>query len=118
MFDMASEKRGISPLSNHEIKLLKMVGKKITEHAANRGVSIERLAYEAGVSKGYLYDVVKGEGNPSLIILQRVLMGDYLISGIYMDTEKSRRTWKKKIRTRSDRMGKEISNCWRSKNVH
>lgn len=40
--------------------------------AAKKGVSIERLAYEAGVSKGYLYDLVKGEGNASLLILHRV----------------------------------------------
>lgn len=69
---MAPKKRGIGPLSTHESKMLKALGSRIAELAAKRQVSIERLAYEGGVSKGYLYDVVKGQGNPSLIILLRI----------------------------------------------
>ncbi len=55
-----------------ELNLLKRVGRRISENAAKRKISIERLAYEAGVSKGYLYDVTKGVGNPSVIILSRI----------------------------------------------
>lgn len=52
--------------------LLKGLSARISMLAAKRGISIERLAYEAGVSKGYLYDVVRGVGNPSVIILNRI----------------------------------------------
>lgn len=59
-------------LETQEIALLKRMGRVIGEYAAKRKISVERLAYEAGVSKGYLYDIVKGKGNPSLIILHRI----------------------------------------------
>jgi len=49
-----------------------MVGQSSNRHAAKRRVSIERLAYEGVVSKGYLYDLAKGVGNPSLVILLRI----------------------------------------------
>lgn len=68
---MPPKKWAIAPTQN-ELRLLKKVGKRITALAAERGVSIERLAYEGGISKGYLYDLVKGQGNPTLIILQRI----------------------------------------------
>jgi len=60
------------PLEPHETKLLKQLGRVIGKHAAKRKISIEKLAYEAGVSKGYLYDIVKGLGNPSITILYRL----------------------------------------------
>ena len=69
---MATQKRETSPKSAQEILLFKKFGRRIGEYAARRGVSIERLAYEGGVSKGYLYDLVKGKGNPSLLILYRI----------------------------------------------
>lgn len=68
---MASRKRGTAP-SKEEIQFLQKVGRKIGQYTAKRGKSVEHLAYEGEISKGYLYDVVKGEGNPSLIILLRV----------------------------------------------
>lgn len=52
--------------------LLKGLSTQISMLTAKRGISIERLAYEAGVSKGYLYDLVRGRGNPSIIILHRI----------------------------------------------
>lgn len=63
------------PLETHESQLLKKLGRAIGEYAAKRKVSIERLAYEAGVSKGYLYDIVKGLGNPSITVLYRISSG-------------------------------------------
>ena len=60
------------PLETQELAFLKKAGRAIGECAAKRKISIERLAYEAGVSKGYLYDLVKGDGNPSLVILHRI----------------------------------------------
>lgn len=58
--------------NKEEKTALKKLGRCITELAAKRGASIEKIAYEGGVSKGYLYDIVKGNGNPSLIILLRI----------------------------------------------
>lgn len=65
------KKRGLS-LERDEKRLIKALGKRILEYASKRKVSIERLAYEAGVSKGYLYDLVKGNGNPSFVIMFRL----------------------------------------------
>jgi len=65
-------KRETSPKTQEEIKQIKKLGSKISEFAASKKISIERLAYEAGVSKGYLYDLVKGKGNPSVTILLRI----------------------------------------------
>lgn len=58
--------------SAREERFLKALGKKIGKYATERNKSIERLAYEAGVSKGYLYDLVKGQGNPSVVIIHRI----------------------------------------------
>lgn len=65
-------KRGVTPKNREEAAKLKRLGRTITEYASKRKVSIERLAYEAEVSKGYLYEVVKGIRNPSLTILYRI----------------------------------------------
>ena len=69
---MVASKSRKSLFEPKEKKLLKALGRRIGEYAAKNQVSIERLAYEAGVSKGYLYDIAKGQANPSVIILKRV----------------------------------------------
>ncbi len=69
---MLTKRKETAPKTNEEFFLLRRLGKTIGAHAAKRRVSIERLAYEGGVSKGYLYDLVKGKGNPSLVILHRI----------------------------------------------
>ena len=69
---MASQKNEKRSVSTDERRLLKDFGLKLVELAARKKRSIERLAYEAGVSKGYLYDIVKGKGNPSLLIVIRL----------------------------------------------
>ncbi len=72
---MNSQSNRFSKIDAQETRLLRCLGKRIVEQAAKSGKSIERLAYEAGVSKGYLYDIVKGKGNPSLVILSRIAAG-------------------------------------------
>lgn len=67
-----SKKRKTSVRSKAEDQFIKSVGRAITARAAKRGVSIERLAYEGGISKGYAYDLIQGKGNPSLLILFRI----------------------------------------------
>ena len=42
------------------------------EHATEKKKSLEKLAYEAGVSKGYIYEIAKGLRNPSLLVLHRI----------------------------------------------
>lgn len=69
---MAKGKRQLPERSGLEASYLKKIGKNITRLASQKRVSIERLAYESGVSKGYAYDVVKGIGNPSALILFRI----------------------------------------------
>ncbi|GEM_PF-467805 len=59
-------------VSKEERNSLKKLGRRIAELAAKRRASIEKIAYEGGVSKGYLYDIVRGNGNPSLVILLRI----------------------------------------------
>jgi len=69
---MATSKTRIRSLEKSEKSFLKSFGRRVTEQAFKKGISIEHLAYEAGVSKGYLYDIVKGNGNPSLVVLLRI----------------------------------------------
>ncbi len=68
---MVAHKRGTEP-TQEESFCLKKLGKRIGQLTAKRGISIERLAHEGEISKGYLYDIVKGKGNPTLIILLRI----------------------------------------------
>lgn len=59
-------------ISKGEKAFLKRLGRRILEFAAKREASIEKIAYEGGISKGYLYDIANGKGNPSLVILMRI----------------------------------------------
>ncbi|MCP5464754.1 MAG: helix-turn-helix domain-containing protein [Deltaproteobacteria bacterium] len=58
--------------SKSEEKFLKQLGQCIVKEANTKEISIERLAFEADISKSYLYDLVKGQANPSVVILLRV----------------------------------------------
>ena len=60
-----------STRTKKETELLRRIGKKIVEYTQKNGISVERLAYEAGVSKGYAYDIIKGKGNPSVLVLNK-----------------------------------------------
>lgn len=52
--------------------LSKKIGKKISEYRRRRGLTSERLAYENGISKGYLSDVENGKRLPSLKLLEKI----------------------------------------------
>lgn len=65
-------KRKTAIRDEEEDLFIKRVGKSIQSKAMKRKVSIERLAYEAGISKGYAYDIIKGKSNPSILILFRI----------------------------------------------
>lgn len=49
-----------------------MVGKRIKEWRIKRGLSISRLAQEAGVSKSYLSRIEKEEKNPSISYVKKI----------------------------------------------
>ena len=55
-----------------EARFLKRLGKALIAMAVQKSKSLERVAYEAGVSKGYIYDIAKGKANPSILILYRI----------------------------------------------
>ena len=58
--------------SAEEKQLLARLGKALISFSAVKQKSLERVAYEAGVSKGYIYDIAKGRANPSILILNRI----------------------------------------------
>ena len=69
---MKAPRKRVSRSDSQEIRFLRIVGKRILELCAKKGITIEHLAYEAGVSKGYLYDIANGNGNPTVVILHRI----------------------------------------------
>ena len=69
---MAFIRKRQKELEKQEKAILRSLGKKIAELAAKQKISIERLGYEAGISKGYIYDIVKGTANPTVLILHRL----------------------------------------------
>jgi len=69
---MVKKPRGVAERAKEERDFLRVIGKNISSFANKREISIERLAYESGVSKGFLYDIVKGQGNPSAIFLFKI----------------------------------------------
>ncbi len=59
-------------LEKDEKKLLKELGKSLSEICSKKGRSLERVAYEAGISKSYIYDIANGKANPSMITIYRI----------------------------------------------
>ena len=53
-------------------KLAKRIGNKIRERRSVVGISMEKLAYENDISKGYLSDVEAGKKLPSLKMLDKI----------------------------------------------
>ena len=49
-----------------------MIGQNILKHRQQRGLTIEGLAYENDLSKGYLSDIEKGKKIPSILMLHRI----------------------------------------------
>ena len=53
-------------------KLEKRIGKKIAMHRQKRKLTSEQLAYQFGISKGYLSDIENGKRLPSLQMLEKI----------------------------------------------
>ncbi len=52
--------------------LAKNLGKRSSQIRRQRGLTSERLAYENGISKGYLSDIENGKRLPSLKLLEKI----------------------------------------------
>lgn len=58
--------------TKEESELLAKFGEILKNLAEKQGKSLEKIAYEAGVSKSYAYELVQGHRNPSLLIVARI----------------------------------------------
>ncbi|MGK5086838.1 helix-turn-helix transcriptional regulator [Bdellovibrionota bacterium FG-2] len=52
--------------------LAKTLGKRISQIRRRKALTSERLAYENGISKGYLSDIENGNRLPSLKLLEKI----------------------------------------------
>lgn len=55
-----------------EKKVLVKLGKRIKEARLEQGVSQEQLAAEADLHRSYMWQLEKGDKNPTLIVLTRL----------------------------------------------
>lgn len=53
-------------------QLAKKLGKRIVAARQRRKMTAEKLAYENGISKGYLSDIENGKKLPTLLMLERI----------------------------------------------
>ena len=53
----------------------KRLGKNLQRLVAQRNQSLEKFAYEQGISKGYIYDMAHGRANVSITMLQKLAKG-------------------------------------------
>ena len=58
--------------SAKETEFLKKLAKAINVLASQKKISLELMAYESGVSKGFIYDLAKVKANPSVLTLFRI----------------------------------------------
>lgn len=52
-------------------KLSKRIGKRVSQERRKKNLTTEKLAYENGISKGYLSDIENGKKLPSIKMLER-----------------------------------------------
>ena len=53
-------------------KLSKRLGKRLSQERRKKNLNTEKLAYENGISKGYLSDIENGKKLPSIKMLERI----------------------------------------------
>lgn len=56
-------------------ELLKTLGNRIAKERRRRGVTLEKLAYEMGLSKGNLSDIERGKRDPRYSTLRAIALG-------------------------------------------
>jgi len=55
--------------------LVRGLGERIAKRRRSRGISLERLAYEMGISKGNLSDIEHGKRDPRYTTLRAIAEG-------------------------------------------
>ena len=64
-------------------ELIKALAKRISKERKKRGISLEQLAYEMGISKGNLSDIENGKRDPRYSTLKAIADGlDISISSL------------------------------------
>lgn len=58
-----------------KVELLRGLGERIAKRRRSRGISLERLAYEMGISKGNLSDIEHGKRDPRYTTLRAIAEG-------------------------------------------
>jgi transcriptional regulator with XRE-family HTH domain len=56
-------------------EFLALLGKRITKLRSEKKMTLEKLAYEVGISKGNLSDIEHGRKNPTYLTLQKIAQG-------------------------------------------
>lgn len=56
-------------------ELLKTLGSRIAKERKKRGITLEKLAYEMGLSKGNLSDIEHGKRDPRYTTLRAIAVG-------------------------------------------
>lgn len=56
-------------------QLLLQLGEKISKQRKRRGITLEKLAYEMGISKGNLSDIEHGKRDPRYTTLRAIAEG-------------------------------------------
>jgi transcriptional regulator with XRE-family HTH domain len=69
-------------------EVLQKLGSRISRLRQKRGFSIEKLAYEMGMSKGNLSNIENGKRDPRLTTLRAIAMGLQVpIAALFRDIE-------------------------------
>jgi len=62
-------------MDTYTAKQLEILGQRVAKKRRARGLTIERLAYEMGISKGNLSDIENGKRDPRYTTLQAISEG-------------------------------------------
>lgn len=68
--------------------ILRQLGSRIAKERRKRGITLEKLAYEMGMSKGNLSNIEHGKRDPRFITLRAIATGlDVNLSQLLKDLE-------------------------------
>jgi len=62
-------------MDTYTAEQLEILGQRVAKRRRARGLTIERLAYEMGISKGNLSDIENGKRDPRYTTLQAISEG-------------------------------------------
>ena len=74
-------------MDDNRDQLLLALGERISKQRKKRGITLEKLAYEMGISKGNLSDIEHGKRDPRYSTLKAIAEGlDMHISQLLKDS--------------------------------